>query len=133
MLSETASALSVLVRALILARSLGMSEIGIDNLLAALDHEAAPKDPPGQPAGLYLPAPNRKCGSPLRLALPYGDWETFLAFPLKFCGQPFWTRSVKECIDRWTGGDRRLSAKRNSGGSISVLHREGLLSDASCE
>jgi hypothetical protein len=46
----------VLVRALVLARSLGASEIGIDHLLAALDPESGPDAPP---EGAFFPVPRQ--------------------------------------------------------------------------
>ena len=49
----------VLVRALVLARSLGGSEIGIDHLLAALDPETASTEPVPPPEGPFVPVPGQ--------------------------------------------------------------------------
>jgi hypothetical protein len=59
MSSEAAPTMLVLIKALVLARSSGASEIGIDHLLAALEAESSSVDPAAPPEGTFFPVPRQ--------------------------------------------------------------------------
>jgi len=49
----------VMIKALVLARGSGASEIGIDHFLAALEPESSSVDPAAPPEGTFFPVPRQ--------------------------------------------------------------------------